>query len=171
MSVKVIFHCSDSTFGNAALISRWHSLPKPNGRGWSGIGYHYVILNGWLSSKLFNIHFDGYLETGRALNDDPFVSKTEMGAHVKGYNSGTVGICLIGKSGNFTDSQLNTALAIGYALEKQFANVEFVQHSDLDKAKPYCAGLDMERFKQNYALYKKAKENFNLSFSGNGTFY
>ena len=171
MSVKVVFHCSDSHFGNAALIAKWHSLPKPQGRGWSGIGYHYVVLNGWLSSKLFNLHFDGYLETGRALNDDPFVYKSEMGAHVRGFNKGSVGVCLIGKSGKFSDNQLNAALAVAYTLEKQFVDVKFFQHSDLDPAKPYCAGLDMGRFRQNYAIYKQARERFNLSFQGNGTFY
>ena len=38
---KIIIHCSDSEFGDAALIDKWHKE-----RGWTGIGYHYVILNG-----------------------------------------------------------------------------------------------------------------------------
>ena len=40
--MEIILHCSDSEFGNAAIITKWHALPKPNGRGWSNIGYHYV---------------------------------------------------------------------------------------------------------------------------------
>ncbi len=158
MSVKIVLHCSDSGFGNAALITKWHALPKPNGRGWSGIGYHYVILNGWLTSTHFNAKFDGHIETGRPLNDDPFISKNEMGAHVKGFNTNSLGICLIGKSGKFTDNQLNAALELIYDLENQFRDIELYQHGELDKAKPFCAGLDMTRFKENYQLFKELKK-------------
>lgn len=155
MAVKIVLHCSDSGFGNAALISKWHTLPKPNGRGWSGIGYHYVILNGWLTSTLYNTKFDGYIETGRPLNDDPFIANSEMGAHVKGFNTNSIGICFIGKSGKFTNNQLNAALKLIDELENQFSDIEIYQHSELDKAKPFCAGLDMTRFKNNFKLYKQ----------------
>jgi len=157
MSVKIVVHCSDSGFGNAALIAKWHALPKPNGRGWSGIGYHYVILNGWLTSTHFNVRFDGHIETGRPLNDDPFVAKKEMGAHVKGFNTNSLGICLIGISGKFTDNQLNASLELIYELENQFRAIQLFQHGELDKAKPFCAGLDMVRFKENYQLFKELK--------------
>jgi len=52
-------------------IDRWHK-----GRGWSEIGYHYVIDR------------DGATTTGRHLN--------KTGAHVKGHNTGSVGVCLVG---------------------------------------------------------------------------
>ena len=52
-------------------IDQWHK-----DRGWSGIGYHYVIDR------------DGSVIAGRHLN--------KTGAHVKGHNTGSVGICLIG---------------------------------------------------------------------------
>ena len=156
--IKIVFHCSDSSFGNAALLAKWHVLPKPHGRGWGNIGYHYVILNGWLTPKLFNSRFDGYIETGRPLNDDPFFTKAEMGAHVLGHNMDTIGICLIGKSGKFTGNQLNKALEVSYGLERQFKEVELTQHSVLDKRKPYCAGLDMDLLKKNYRIYKQARD-------------
>ena len=38
---KIILHCSDSAWGSAAAIDRWHVE-----RGMRRIGYHYVILNG-----------------------------------------------------------------------------------------------------------------------------
>ena len=167
MAVKIVLHCSDSGFGNAALIAKWHCLPKEKviqngrtyvGRGWSGIGYHYVILNGWLTSTHYNAKFDGYIETGRPLNDDPFVSKSEMGAHVKGHNVNSVGICLIGKYGQFTDNQLNAALELVSELESQFVDIEIYQHGELDKAKPFCAGLNMARFKENFRLFKEIKK-------------
>jgi hypothetical protein len=158
MSVKIVLHCSDSGFGNAALIAKWHALPKPRGRGWSGIGYHYVILNGWLTSTLYNPNFDGHIETGRPLDDDPFISKKEMGAHVLGNNTNSVGICLIGKSGKFTDKQLDASLGLLYDLENQYMDVELFQHGELDKRKPFCAGLDVIRYKENYQLFKEIRK-------------
>ena len=38
---KVIVHVSDSAWGDVEAIRRWHIQ-----RGWSDIGYHYVITNG-----------------------------------------------------------------------------------------------------------------------------
>jgi len=63
-------------------IDRWHK-----DRGWRGIGYHYVIDR------------DGSIATGRHLNT--------TGAHVKGHNTGSVGICLIG--GRWPDSRWGLA--------------------------------------------------------------
>ncbi len=157
--VKVVLHCSDSSFGNAALIAKWHSLPaqeviqngkRYQGRGWSGIGYHYVILNGWIAANLYHPDFNGHIETSRPLDDDPVVSGKEMGAHVRGFNRQSIGICLIGKSGQFTNEQLNTSLRLVRRLEKQYHEIEVCQHSDLDKRKPFCAGLDMKVWRRNY---------------------
>lgn len=147
--VTIVLHCSDSHFGNAALIAKWHLA-----RGWQGIGYHYVILNGWLSAKSYHPCYNGHIETGRALNSDSSVSPFEVGAHVKGHNAQSVGICLIGRSGVFTDEQLNAALSIVYQLERQFGEIRIVQHSELDGNKPECAGLDMVRFQANLRRYK-----------------
>ena len=45
-------------------------------RGWSDIGYHYVI------------YLDGSIHEGRPVN--------RSGAHTKGYNSKSIGVCYIG---------------------------------------------------------------------------
>lgn len=148
--VNIVLHCSDSSFGNAALIGKWHVTERK----WSGIGYHYVILNGWISSLHYNPKFNGHIETGRPLDNSASIEKTEIGAHVKGFNSSSIGICLIGKSGQFTEEQLYSALELVYHLEKQFNTVNICQHSDLDSKKPNCAGLDMETFKSNLEKYK-----------------
>ena len=71
---KIIVHCSATQEGkeiNAAEINLWHLK-----RGWSGIGYHYVVL------------LDGTIEYGRSIY--------KQGAHVKGGNKGSIGICYIG---------------------------------------------------------------------------
>jgi N-acetylmuramoyl-L-alanine amidase len=71
---KIIIHCSATQEGrhlDAAEINRWHLK-----RGWKGIGYHYVVL------------LDGAIEYGRSVY--------EPGAHVKGMNKNSIGICYIG---------------------------------------------------------------------------
>ena len=71
---KLIVHCSATREGqeiSAATINDWHLK-----RGWSGIGYHYVI------------GLDGLIEYGRPIE--------KMGAHTKGYNKSSIGICYIG---------------------------------------------------------------------------
>lgn len=153
--VKIVLHCSDSAFGNAAVIAKWHLE-----RGWNGIGYHFVILNGWIASGVYNSEFNGHIETGRPLDSDPFLEKSEIGAHVKGYNVDSVGVCLIGKSGQFTDEQMNSALRAVYMLENQFGEIDLFQHSDLDKAKPDCAGIDVGIFNKNYKIYKSLSEEY-----------
>lgn len=138
--MKVILHCSDSTFGNAALIAKWHIE-----RGWANIGYHLGILNGWLSSTAFNKHFDGHLETGRPLSDDNLLTPDEFGAHTLGENRDSVALFLIGKSGKFSTKQIKCLTDNALPLLKyQFGTIEISQHSDHDKKKPYCAGLRRE---------------------------
>ncbi len=58
-----------------------------------------------------------------------------LGTHVRGHNFNSVGICLIGKSGQLTEKQLNTAMDLLHDLEIQFDNeqIEVFQHSDLDR--------------------------------------
>ena len=76
---RIILHCSATKEGRdyaVETIRKWHTDPKPKGRGWSDIGYHYVI------------HLDGSVSQGRPLD--------RSGAHTKGHNADTVGICYIG---------------------------------------------------------------------------
>lgn len=73
----IVIHCSATIEGkdfSAADIDRWHKQ-----RGWSGIGYHYVV-------KL-----DGTREKGRP--------ESRIGAHVKGFNKNSIGVCYIGGLG------------------------------------------------------------------------
>jgi len=81
---KVIVHhsASGSAVTTVEKIDRWHK-----DRGWSGIGYHYVI------------YPDGSVNKGRHIN--------KTGAHCRGHNTGSIGICV---AGNFeiepvTDTQ------------------------------------------------------------------
>jgi len=85
---QIVVHCSASNWGNAKVIDEWHKE-----RGWSGIGYHFVIGNGypsynsWRYKKKQN-NYDGLIEIGRPID--------RMGAHAKGDNAHSIGVCLIG---------------------------------------------------------------------------
>jgi len=66
-----------------AEVRRWHV----DDRGWSDIGYHYLIDR------------DGKIATGRPLE--------RKGAHVKGRNTGTVGVALFGGHGGNENDQFS----------------------------------------------------------------
>jgi len=71
---KIIIHCSATREGeefSVDTIRSWHKK-----RGWADIGYHYVV------------HLDGSISYGRDIN--------KSGAHVKGHNTGSIGVCYIG---------------------------------------------------------------------------
>jgi len=133
--MDVIIHCSDSKFGNACLIDSWHRQ-----RGFSMIGYHYVILNGQLSPAKYHRFFNGVIETGRPLDDDGQFEKDETAAATLGKND-CVQICLIGKSGEFTIGQMKNCAILLRELKQQFGTITVYQHSDFATNKPYCAGL------------------------------
>jgi hypothetical protein len=70
----IIMHCSAVRpwqRSSAADIERWHRE-----RGFSSIGYHYVVRR------------DGSIEPGRPLQ--------QAGAHCRGYNRHSIGICYEG---------------------------------------------------------------------------
>jgi N-acetylmuramoyl-L-alanine amidase len=71
---EIIIHCSATKEGQdftTADIKKWHLA-----RGFSDIGYHYVIYR------------DGSVHTGRNVNIS--------GAHCTGHNSHSIGVCYIG---------------------------------------------------------------------------
>jgi len=72
---KIIVHCSATREGqdiSVDTIRGWHV----DGRGWSDIGYHYIIT------------LDGLAKIGRPIE--------RSGAHTRGHNSDSIGICYIG---------------------------------------------------------------------------
>jgi N-acetylmuramoyl-L-alanine amidase len=72
---KIVIHCADTPKGayfDVDDIRKWHTQE----RGWSDVGYHYIIL------------LDGTIQKGR--------EDSVSGAHVQGNNSTSIGICYIG---------------------------------------------------------------------------
>ncbi|MDZ7831646.1 MAG: N-acetylmuramoyl-L-alanine amidase [Desulfobacterales bacterium] len=94
---KIIIHCSDSDWGSVAEIDRWHVA-----RGFDMIGYHYVITNGCVAyNDAYDPDYDGMTRQGRRLD--------QVGAHCRGENYDSIGICLIGRH-HFTARQLCQSL-------------------------------------------------------------
>lgn len=82
---KIIIHCSDSKNGNRDIIAARHKK-----RNFRDVGYHFIILNGFTtSSRIYQPKADGLIQTGRPLE--------QIGAHCRGHNKDSIGICLIGR--------------------------------------------------------------------------
>lgn len=144
----IIVHCSDSTFGDVELIDSWHKE-----RGWSGIGYHNVILNGYRNKWDFNEFENGYIENGRDLE--------KVGAHCIGHNKNSIGICLIGEK-MFTYEQLTSLIGLLYEfMDKYNIPAENVLgHYETEKANgKTCPNFNMNKIRD---IISNRKENIDL---------
>jgi N-acetylmuramoyl-L-alanine amidase len=123
---KLIIHCADTPAGmdiGAAEIRRWHVQDNK----WADIGYHYVVRR------------NGTVEKGR---DD-----LTPGAHTRGHNHDSLGICLVGgKPGpNFTSRQWVTLAGLIATLKAQHPGAVVKGHRDYDSGKD-CPGFDVAAF-------------------------
>lgn len=127
----IIVHCSDSSFGDASDIDKWHKE-----RGWKKIGYHYVILNGARDKGVVEPTLDGRVEEGRPLN--------EVGSHVAGHNTTSIGICLISEGKGLPTPPQFAALALLVAdLRRRFSiPIESVFGHNQFSSKA-CPGFDI----------------------------
>lgn len=85
----IILHCSDSSWGHLLAVRSWHTMPKPKGRGWEEVGYHFIIDNAKTTPDDVFLFMNGSVEVGRDIDKE--------GAHCIGYNDRSISICLIGK--------------------------------------------------------------------------
>ena len=97
VTTSVIFHHSASKDVPIEEIAQWHKA-----RRFKEIGYHFVI------------HRDGRLEVGRDVN--------KIGAHAKGRNWYSIGVCLLGHMDFVfpTAAQVMTAKTIYIKLCKDY---------------------------------------------------
>lgn len=117
----IVVHCSATREGKDYTVNdidKWHRQ-----RGFSKIGYHFVVYR------------DGSIHNGRSIE--------EIGAHVKGYNANSIGICYIGgltadgKSAKDTRTpqQKEALRELITKLKKQFPNAKVCGHRDLSPDK------------------------------------
>lgn len=145
MKVKDIFiHCSAKWYGDVLSIDKWHREI-----GWSCVGYHFVILNGRPNADTNYIEFlDGQIQPGRQIDDDPLFEPKEIGAHVRGRNLDSVGICLIGRR-RFTDKQLESTKKVCLDLIGRFGlRIEnILGHREDPRTSKTCPNIPMFDFR------------------------
>ena len=138
-TTMIILHCSATREGQdvkAADIKRWHK-----DRGFDDIGYHYVI------------DLDGTIEKGR---DEALV-----GAHCKGHNATSIGICYVGgcdKNMKPKDTRTLEQKRSMLSLVRKLVNkykipvTQIWAHHDFDKHKA-CPSFDVSEFRKDYIKY------------------
>ena len=125
---KLIIHCSatkPSMDIGAEDIRGWHK-----GKGWDDIGYHYVIRR------------NGKVEKGRDISI--------AGAHAKGHNFNSIGICLVGgiddnskADDNYNLKQYNALIQLISFLEITFPIDDVLGHRDLPSVNKSCPCFDV----------------------------
>ena len=116
----LIIHCSDTGDSNNIDASVIHKMHLDFG--WNGIGYHKVILR------------SGKVENGRP--------EFWIGAHVKGKNKHSLGVCLIGTN-KFTRNQFSSLKNVLLSWKKKYPNAEIIGHRDATKTKKTCPNFDV----------------------------
>lgn len=112
----IVVHCSATPVTSDIGVDEirdWHQ-----GKGWSDIGYHAVVRR------------NGQIEYGRHLD--------EAGAHVKGKNYQSVGVCLVGgvdpagkAEANYTPDQFISLKALLITLKRSYPQAIILGHRDL----------------------------------------
>jgi N-acetylmuramoyl-L-alanine amidase len=117
----IVIHAADTYKRmdiGAKEIDRWH-----RDRGFfNGIGYHFVIRR------------NGLVEKGRP--------QDSLGAHVEGYNSRSLGVCMVGgrsdkdtPEDNFTKEQYKSLLDLVIQLKHTYPKAIVLGHRELNKHK------------------------------------
>jgi N-acetylmuramoyl-L-alanine amidase len=126
---QIIIHCSATPEGRdvkASQIKKWHI-----DRGWSDIGYHYVI------------ELDGTIRKGR--------KESVIGAHCKGMNRDSIGVCYIGgvdvnmkPKDTRTQEQLITLISLLVELRYRYPNATIHGHNEFSSKA--CPSFNVEEF-------------------------
>lgn len=126
---KIVIHCSDSPDDkdfNVDDIRQWHKK-----RGWNDVGYHFVITR------------SGELQLGRDIEI--------IGAHTRGYNSNSIGICWVGSKLISLEAYSTLVQICLKLLDKYNLSCEnILGHSELNPHKT-CPNLNMEKFREHLA--------------------
>lgn len=113
----IVIHCTASANGKPVsreTVDQWHKA-----RGFQGIGYHWLIQP------------DGTVDRGR-LEETP-------GAHAKGFNAHSIGVCLVGGIGGpdrqnpglYTRAQWEALRLLVLELLERYPTARVVGHRDL----------------------------------------
>ena len=137
----IVIHCSatrPSQDIDVRTIDKWHRE-----RGFLKVGYHYVLTR------------KGETQIGRSLD--------ETGAHAKGYNHKSIGICMVGgvtqddhtvPENNFTDAQWYELNKLITNLKEKYPDAKIIGHNEISgKA---CPSFDVQEWALKNGFVKPA---------------
>jgi N-acetyl-anhydromuramyl-L-alanine amidase AmpD len=139
----VIHHAAAPTTTTVAQIRDWHKA-----KGWRDIGYHWLITDAPDSPLGPQMHM------GRPHDFDDSWEPWERGAHVKGHNSHTVGICLVGSHSDYAPSEAALDLLHGWlvalCLNWNLGASDIRGHREMKGAATECPGsfVDMDAIRE-----------------------
>lgn len=176
----IVVHISDSFWGSSTEIEKWHTFPKDNddgtvtylgrkyasrdalplsvrrekGNGWSSIGYHKVVTNGYplwndWNSKTCREEWDG--KAADTLPED------RAGIHARGYNQNSLGICYIGRGMSPATPKQRGSLAreiYSWMWKYRIPIEKVVGHYEVDPNKS-CPNMEMALFREWLATNRR----------------
>ena len=117
----LVVHCSDSEDGKTLTAFDLHKMHL--NFGWDGIGYHKII------------NRSGKIENGRP--------EYWVGAHVKGKNGISLGVCLIGRH-KFTIKQFISLERVLRKWKSLYPEAEIVGHRDTGNTDKTCPNFNVK---------------------------
>jgi N-acetylmuramoyl-L-alanine amidase len=126
---KIILHCTATPEGRPTSVKEIRSWHKA--RGFSDIGYHYIV------------HIDGSISKGRP--------EEKMGAHVQGHNKDSIGVAYVGgiDKNNFqpldtrTEEQKSSLYEIIMNLMKNYPDATLHGHNEFSSKA--CPSFDVSK--------------------------
>lgn len=125
----LVVHCSDTNNSENLKAEDIHKMHL--GFNWDGIGYHKIILR------------SGNVENGRP--------EYWTGAHVKGKNDISLGVCLIGRD-KFTKRQFISLEKVLKKWKNLYPEAKIIGHRDIGDTKKTCPNFDVKLWCQKKFL-------------------
>ncbi len=123
----IVIHCSATRADKDFTVDDIRTWHKANG--WTDVGYHYVI------------RLDGAVEPGRP--------EDKVGAHVAGFNAGSIGICYVGgydlqgrPADTRTPAQVEAMTRLVVDLLTRYPGAEVLGHRDFPDVNKACPCFD-----------------------------
>lgn len=130
---EIIIHCTATPEGRVETVQSIRNMHKA--KGWSDIGYHYLI------------GLNGECWEGRNVN--------LIGAHCEGHNSNSIGVCYVGgvdkkmqAKDTRTEKQKDALVALLKDLCKLYPKAKIYGHHDFNKCKS-CPCFDAKNEYKN----------------------
>ena len=121
---RLVVHHSATSVDDTTVddIRKWHVIDN----GWDAIGYHWVI------TGLGILHYTRPI--------------TMQGAHAKGFNNGSLGVCLIGNNeeqeNRWRREQLYALHSLWLAISRVIKDLDVYGHRDITD-RTVCPGIDI----------------------------